>query len=256
MAAKHYESLDYDRFELHPINRSVYDVKFLERSMREVGWLDAFPMYCVTNGKKLKIKDGHNRFIAAKNIGIAVKYVIDKDHIPMWKLQKATRIWTNLNYLESYRKLRKPAYVIVDEYMKRTGIAIGAAISLLGGELSSSSNKTNSFKSGTYEIKGTEHAETIGALVVCLKGVGILWASNSFFVGALSRAVKIPALDVTVLQKKLRAHKAVIEKQPSIEGYVSMIEKIYNTRNKNPLPVLFLSDEESRKRQPKAFRKK
>ena len=211
--------------------------------MQDVGWLDAFPMYCVANGKKLKIKDGHNRFIAAKNIGIAVKYVIDKDHIPMWKLQKSTRIWNNNNYLECYRKLGKPAYVIVDEYMKRTGIAIGAAISLLGGELPSSSNKIKAFKSGTYEIKGTEHAEVIGNLILYLKGVGISWAANSLFVGALSRTIKIPSLDVQLLKKKLKSHKALIEKQPSIQGYVAMLEKLYNTRNKNPLPVLFLSDE-------------
>ena len=100
---------NYDRFDLHEINRPVKNTKKLELSMIEHGFIDAHPLHVITNGNgKLKIKDGHHRFMVARKLGIPVKYVVCDDAAGIHQLVETTNKWSLRDYLSSYEQDRAP----------------------------------------------------------------------------------------------------------------------------------------------------
>lgn len=72
MIAKLLSTKDYSRFELCQFNRSVAKTKNLRDSMKEHGFIPAYPIHCTLKGGKLQIKAGHHRFEVAQELGLAV----------------------------------------------------------------------------------------------------------------------------------------------------------------------------------------
>jgi len=262
MAGKIYETSNYDLFILHDVNRSTErpkgrkKIEKIKRLMRKSGFKDGYPLICIKNGGKLKIKAGHHRFVAAKELGIAVKYVIDVDDISIYEYEDATGVWDPEDFHYSYVKRGFDQYIIVDKFKNKTGLPLGSCIGLLGGGLASSNNKGKAYKAGTYKVTNTDLANAVGDIVLYLKSIGIPWAANSLLVNAIAKVLFVPQVDFTFLKKKLKSGKELIRKQPNIASYLSMIEEIYNHRNRNTkMPLAFLADEEARKRKDKLFAK-
>lgn len=245
------ETNKYHLFELHELNRDINKTDRLEESMRKHGWIDAYPMHVVRNGSdKMKIKDGHNRFQAAIRLGIPVKYVVCDDSATIWELQRPTCHWTPQHYLQSYVRAGRPAYIAVDRYVNDTGISLGHSISMLAGESAGSNNKMASFKAGTYRLSDPTHANQVKAIVLHMKKCGIKFATNSYFIQALSKVLWIDGFSVSKFKDKISAHAEHFEKQPNVEAYLYLIESIYNRQQRqNKLPVAFLASEASRLRQ-------
>jgi hypothetical protein len=243
------ETSDYNKFELHFLNREVLKVKHLETSMRKYGWIDAFPMLVIRNGnKKLYIKDGHHRFSVAKSLGIPVKYVVCQEDIGVHELQKSTNQWSMRDYLGSYVRAGYPAYMTVKEYHERTGIAVNQCVSMLGGESASSSNKDVAFKEGRYSLGDPTHAVMVGDIITHCRKAGIKWANNHLFVQAVSRIAYLPEFDAKVFKNKVSTFPGLMEKRPNLESYLNLIEDVYNRQNRKRIPLRFLSDEAAKKR--------
>ena len=244
------ETDQYDRFELHEFNRSIGNTKNLEESMRKFGWIDAYPMHVEKNGSgKLKIKAGHHRFVVAKKLGIPVKYIICDDlGATIQELEKSTRLWSMQDYLESYVRNKRPSYIAIKEYCELTGIGLNNAISMLGGESAGSNNKGKLFKNGVFKISDSQHAEIVGDIVIYLKRIGIKFANANLFVQAISRCVWVKEFLPSVFKNKCKTFKALVEKQQNLEGYLQMIDSIYNRQSKKKIPLQHLASETSRKR--------
>jgi hypothetical protein len=241
---------NYDLFGLHEFNRDVINTETLEQSMKRHGWIDAYPMHVVKNGgRKLKIKDGHHRFEAARRLGIPVKYVVCDDSASLVDIIKTVQPWLPKDYLASYVRQGIPAYIAVGEYVAETGITLGHAISLLAGESAGSANKINAFKNGYYKLGNQEHAEQVKKIVLHMKKCGVKFATNSFLVQAISKAVWVDEFLVSRFCDKISSHAAHFEKQPNVQAYLLQIEAIYNRqRRSDKLPVAFLANEKSKER--------
>lgn len=240
----------YEMFQLHEFNRDVKKTTRLEESMRKHGWIDAYPMHVVKNGKgKLKIKGGHHRFEVAMRLGIPVKYEICNDTATIHELERSTTRWKLPHYLESWKRVGKNTdYFSVDDYQKRTGIGLLNCIALLGGELASSGNKVASFKNGTFKVNDNGRAQIVADVVRALKEAGVKFATNTTMVQAISRLSFVEVLDVERLIQKIKTFSHLIEKQPCLSAYAKMLEDIYNRQSGKKLPLLFLADESARSR--------
>jgi hypothetical protein len=247
--AKIHETMDYEKFELLPVNRNVEKTRALEESMKKHGWISAYPMHVVSNGNgKLKIKAGHHRFYVARELGLAVKYVECNDSISIYELEKATNKWIMADYLASYVRAAKPAYTEVKRFCETTGIGISTAISMLGGHTAGTKNFNIKFKNGDFRLASRGHAYTVGDIVLHCKKHGIKWAHDYRFVEALSRIVQIKEIDVKVLKHKIRTFPFLLTKQPTLAAYQQMLEDIYNRQSRVPVPLSFLADQAARER--------
>ena len=255
-------TLNYDLFETHIFNREVMKRKIgyraLIESMKKYGFLDSKPIMVVRNHtKKLKIKAGHHRFLAAQELGIPVKYIIEahKD-ISIHELEKSTTIWSMQDYLVSFVRAGRHPYIIVKQYCGRTGIGISNAISLLGGQSAGSGNFREEFKRGTYELGDTTHANMVANIVLHCKKCKIPFAMHSSFVAAISKISQVDGFDPSLLKHKIKTFPYLLEKQPSLTTYVEMLETVYNRQNKSKIPLSFLANESAKKRKESGLQAK
>lgn len=250
MATQIRQSFDYEKFELHEFNRDVKKTKDLEASMREYGWISAYPMHVLKNGNgKYKIKAGHHRFTVAQKLGIPVKYVVCEDDIPIQRLEKTTVPWSVQNYHESFVRNGNPHYVAVEKYCEITGIGLSNAISLLAGETAGSNNKLNQFKAGTYKIGDRFHADVVGDIIIYLTNIGVKHSTQNLFVQAVSRCCRVSQFSVQQFKRKAKSFKALFERQATLDAYMQMIEEIYNRQSKAKIPLKHYAEEVGKKRQ-------
>jgi hypothetical protein len=242
---------NYDLFELHNFNREVKRTEFLEQSMRRYGWIDAYPMHVSRNGsrKKLKIKGGHHRFVVAKKLGIPVKYVICKDEVSIYELERATIQWKPADYLYSYVQQGRDAYIAVKEYVQETGIPLMCAVSLLAGESAGSSNKMKAFKDGRYRLGNPFHAKLVKDVVLHMRDHGIDFANCSTFVQALSKALWIEEFNVDRFKRKVEKHGYTMKRRSMIRDCLNEIEDLYNRASRDRLSIVFLAYEVAKARQ-------
>lgn len=250
MEGKILASINYRIFELLPFNRDVKKVKALMESMKKHGWINAYPMNVVQNGNgKLKIKDGHHRFEVATTLGIPVKYVVCNDTATIYELDKATNKWSVADHMESYCRAGNIEYVKMKEYCRRTGIAPMYAISMLSGETAGSYNQSDLFKTGAFVCKNTMNADIVADIVLHCKKKGIDWAHNSRMVIALSKIAWVDGFSPLKLKQKITTFPFLIEKKPHVEGYLEMLENVYNYKSQDKVPLKFLATSVAKDRQ-------
>ena len=243
------QTSDYDLFERHDFNRDVKKTKNLEANMKEHGWVDAYPMHVVKNGNgKLKIKGGHHRFTVAKKLGIPVKYVVCNDNISIQELEKGTVPWSLQDFHDSFVRNGNPEYIAVKEYCERTGIGLANAMSMLAGETAGSNNKRKHYIAGKYKVTDRKHADTVGDIVIYLKNIGIDFGNANLLVQAISRYCRVEQFSPDTFKKKAKSFKSLFEKQQNLEGYMLMVEEIYNRKSKSKIPLKHYADEVARKR--------
>jgi len=249
MSQKILETNDYKKFELSKFNRDVEKITELEKSMKKHGWIDAYPMHVIKNGAgKLLIKAGHHRFEVAEKLNIPVKYVICDDDATIHELEKSTTPWKMKDYMVSYIRCGQHSYQVVKKYHERTGISLLPCIAMLGGESAASHNKLKAFKDGRFQIDDPSHAELVADIILyCVKNK-ITWATNSLFVKAISRIARADDFSPSLFKRKIKSFSMLFEKQANLQGYMEMIESIYNRQNKNKVPLVFNADKAARER--------
>ncbi len=244
------ETSDYSKFELLPFNRDVKRIKNLVDSMKQHGWISAYPMHVVKNGNgKLKIKAGHNRFEAARSLNIPVKYCLCDDTATVHELELSTVRWSIEDYLASYVRQGRAPYITLKQYRDKTGIALSLCISMLAGQSAASNNHLNLFKAGRYELGDPLNASIVSDIVLHIRNkVKSSIGTNSYFVKALSRIVYLDEFDPEVFKHKLNTFPFLLEKKPTLQTYSSLIEDIYNRQSKTRVPLAFLADEAAKRR--------
>ncbi len=249
MGASLHATKNYRLFELCAFNRDVRKLGPLRESMKQHGWIDAYPMHVVRNGdNKLKIKAGHHRFVVAQDLGIAVKYVVCDDTATIHELERGTRPWSMEDYLNSQCRLGSPAFLAIKEYSERTGIGYNQAASLLAGESASSGNQTRRVKDGTFDLGPQDHANAVAEIIVKCRDMKIPFAAHSNFVAAVSCVLRVPEFDAKTFIHRLSLNIGMAVKQATKDQFIDMIESIYNRQSHQKLALAFLAKEEARRR--------
>jgi hypothetical protein len=244
------ETNNYSKFDMMGFNRDVGSTKKLENSMIEHGFLDACPLHVVRNGGgRLLIKQGHHRFVAAKNLGIPVKYVESKDNVSIAKLEETTRRWSMNDYLTSFCRLGNQEYVQVRKYCDETGISVAPAIALLGGHSAGTANFHAAFKDGSYKINHkSKHADNVKELVLFCKYKGLKFYNTNLLVSAFSKLLWVEEFKLSQMKLKIKSFHSYMEKKASLDQYLDMLEDVYNRQSRSKIPLKFLSYEAAKAR--------
>lgn len=235
---------DYSKFELCQFNRSVLKKKNLLSSMKEHGFIPAYPIHCVkTDEKRLQIKGGHHRFECAQDLGIAVFYVVSDDDASIHELEKATNRWAVADYMESHIRCGVPGYDRVKAYHEETGITLNMCISILGGETASSGNLMQKFKDGAFVIRGEQHAAEIREAVLCCRDAGI--QIDQMFVQSISRCLRVDSFSLDTFKVRATTNVGMFYKCRTLAAAMQLLEDVYNFKAtvKSRLPLCFLADQ-------------
>jgi len=249
---------DYTKFDLFQVNRDVQKIRPLVESMKAHGWLDAYPMHCIQNGGgRLLIKGGHHRFAAAQQLGIPVKYVVCDDEATIHELEASTRRWTMQDYLDSYCKMGLTAYTVVRDYSRQTGVPLQLSAALLAGHTSDGPQMKDDFRNGVYRLGDTTIAHDVRKVVMACRDMEIECATNVLFVRALARCFRVEQFCGETFIERVKANKGLMVKQADMEGYMHLIEAVYNRKAHahNTIPLRFLVEQEMKRRDPARSRK-
>ena len=244
VTSKLYSTKDYRLFEPSPHNRDIKKTKMLAESMATYGFDEGFPVRCrpAANGR-LSVTHGHHRLHVAESLQLPVWFVVAKKDIPMFESETSNHQWNVTDFVVARARAQEKPALDVLEYQARTGISLTQCISLLGGESAGSSNKTNQIKSGTYKVKKNGHAEDVAHIVLTLKEIGVAFATNNYFVNAISKVLQVPVFDVGTFLHKCKTHKEIMEQRRNVDDFLDLIELVYNrqTPKANQVNIAFLA---------------
>lgn len=243
---------DYTIFDEHPSNRPLHEDKVLEKSMREHGFMPSSPIQVIQNGNgKLKIIRGHHRFNVARRLGLPIWYVIDDSNVDMYLMEASSKQrWSLRDFIVSRAQAGDEECLFLLEWSKATGISINAAASLIGGESSGSANMGDRIKSGTFRRGDMAHAGDVAAVVKACQIHGVRFATDTAFVNAVSRALRIHEFSLTVFLRRLNRNPNLMKKRSTMQEYLEEIEALYNHMNRSiRLAVKFRAEEVMRDRQ-------
>lgn len=245
------KTTNYDMFELASFNRDIRPriLAKIEKSMKKHGFIDSCPVR-VTKQRNCKcvVQDGHHRIVAASNLGIPVSYVICDDNATMHELLESSSEWNTKDFLDSYFRTGDEDYAEVRTYCERTGIAVGMAVSMFGGDMASSCGSSAAFKSGRFAIKNRMHPEEVAKIIKMLVDKKVDGARTRLSICSISRILSGGHADFSRLCAKIKAYSHLIEKKASIKSYMEMWESIYNRGEREKIPLEFLTEETIRSR--------
>lgn len=246
---------DYALFEESAFNRDVGNLDVLRSSMRENGFLPAYPLHCVPGTvSRYAIKAGHRRFNAAKLEGKPVYYVVLDDTVSMVDLEKATKVWRNEDFIRSYFRQGSVDYAAILEWHEATGISLTQVASMLYGDCANSGNANKAVKSGRFVVKDEDHILKVSTVVDAIRREGFEWYKNNNFVSAVSSCCFLPEFDIAAFIQKCKVNRADLRQQGSRDQYLEMIERIFNKRRSETFSLAFAAKESAKKRN--ACRKK
>jgi len=232
---------DYSIFSMTARNRAVRldnaKRRRLTQSMQQHGFIPAYPIYVWRVDGRLEIQDGQHRLAAAKMLGLPVYYMEVPHPIDIPRIQNTQAPWSIRDYGESYANAGSPHYQELLEFADIHEIPIGTARDILGNRVGGRSGQvTAKFKRGDWQVTSRENAERVVHLLSAITAVAPQCRSR-FLIAALFAYSLIEGTDDRQLTANLHRKPELARQYGSRDGYLDMLEQIYNLRARQAVPI-------------------
>lgn len=243
------QTKDYSIFEAHENNRNIkgnQKFKKLLKSMQKYGFLPFMPIWCKkTPNGKLSIQFGHHRFEAARKLNIPVCYMVYNVDFEIFAENETTNTWSLRDYLDCHVRDGDMVSLAIKKYHEETGISLSQCIGILGGHSDKDYDKSKAFKRKTFGIspESLNRADKIKKLVLHSVKVDKDIGKCRSYITALTKMVRVDSFDINTYISKLESNREMFVKQIDMDGYIHMIESIYNRRSQVKQPLAFMATE-------------
>lgn len=241
---------NYNLFTNDPTNRNVTKVGTLVQSMKEYGFLPAYPIHVVYRNGQLFVKDGGHRLAAAKITKNPVYYVVLEDiDISIPQINSGQTPWSGADYVDSYIKRGLEEYIKLSEFCRRYRIPLTIAAPLLLGRQPNAAAYITDIRRGTFKVKNEQMANQIMLLVEAIRPF-FKQAASRFFIGAIYRCFMVKEFDHVRFCKKAKKHRHLFEHKATIDDYLAVIEQVYNeqARKNDRIPLKFMANQAAEKK--------
>lgn len=229
---------DYSIFVSKFDNRDVNsdhrqrDLKRLERSMSDYGYLKSFPIMTHKKGNKYEVIDGQGRLHIASKLGLPVYFVVCEDFQgETSSIQDTSCKWRIEDYVHSQIAKGDKDCAEILLWSKKNKLSLNMSASLLMGHGASSGNAAGKITSGTYRITNTQYANRVSQCVMRISTI-VDFAYHRNFIHAISQLCWLSYFDESQLFDRMSANKSLCCHCSSVDQYVEMIEKVYNMRSR------------------------
>lgn len=230
---------NYRLFTIHACENRPLDLrkhKKLAGSMERYGFLPSFPVVVVRdeNGN-LVVKDGQHRLAIAETLGLPIHYTIENTDFDVAVVNSTAKTWTLRDYAEKFAANGIEAYEEGLEFADRYQLPIGTAFALLFGT-TTFTNCQEYFVSGEFRIKDREWADSVAGIYVALSRMAPV-VKNAKFVEACMAACRVEDFDPKRLIQNASRCRDKFAGYSSRDGYLEMLEEIYNFGRTKMLPL-------------------
>ena len=214
--------------------------KDLRCSMQENGYLTAYPLHCVRNGKGLVVRDGQHRLAIAMELGLPVWYVVCNDDAAISQINSTQRPWRLPDYAGSYAAQGKKEYAELLSFAEQHGLPLSTCTHILsnrGGRFSST-DLQRTFKGGGFTITSRGVADRVARIYGAF-GKLCPAVKTYLFAQALFAFCQVGDIDDARLISGAKRWPERLMKYGTRDGYLAMLEEVYNygRHTKYPLKI-------------------
>lgn len=244
----------YDRFLLHEFNRPInrHHVELLKKSIGKNGYMASHPIHVMrvkVNGKMMyKIMSGHHRYLAAKELGSELYFIVFNEEYELWDMEGTTRSWSANDYIDAYANAGYEEYVDLMSFAKKNNIPSIMAAALLNGYGANTGNITGPIKRGQFKIKTYQFANRVCKIVNECASLGIPFATHQRFVAAIANCCHVREFDDDTFLNRARLNPKMMKSRADRAGYLEEIEALYMYRTKKTFPLKFMAEQAAMKR--------
>jgi hypothetical protein len=228
---KIYTSREYDIFVLSELNRVPGHYKKVLESIKENDYTKYQPILV---NKKMEIVDGQNRFLACRDLGIPIHFIVSEtiNILAAADINKASKNWNSMDYVQHYAKRGRESYIdlldICAKYDQKLSV-----VQQFGKLTNNHKSSAECVKAGDFQFKKEVDIDAF------FKHVQIFSEYYSFskqdkFVLKLYLA---KGYSETRMTKKLRSASAVVHEQPRQDLMTIELLKLYNYHSKVKLSL-------------------
>ncbi len=234
------KTTNFALFEMHEMNRLTTNEdgfnprKDLLESMKANGFRSTQPISCVRlPAGKLRIFDGHNRFVTARFLNIPVYYIAysESHDITPLEYSRGQKTWSMIEKATAIA-LENSDYAEVLEFCKKTKIPAKAAFSMFIGESASSGNALVKVSSGTFAITDRNLPYEVAAITTELQK-HCAFSNSPNFVYAICKTIFAKGFSIERMIEKISKHPELLKQCRSMDDYIDLLEFIYNRSVKN-----------------------
>jgi hypothetical protein len=198
--------------------------------MKKYGFLPYWPIVVLKNDgdrPPYKIQDGQHRAHAAEELKIGIYYVECNQELSIAEINSTQRTWSTMEYVEMYAELGNPHYKEVWEFSNMHRIGIASSIALLAGT-TSMNNVRDAFELGEYEVKEAERRWAHSVAILYRSLMDLCGTMTAPLLNACMGVSRIKGFDPNRLLKSAERRRDLLMCMGSREGYLTMMEEIYN----------------------------
>lgn len=229
---------EYKKFKLLKGNRPLVrsHINKIKKSIKEHDLTTIRPILV---NRDYVILDGQYRFTALKELGKEINYIVTDDYLDLEEVQRINQYhksWSRQDFLESWCVRGNPDYITFRNFMKKWGLTVSTAHSLLAEE---HKHSLTGFKDGDFKIHNLEKAEKI-ARMVCDFEPYYKGCRRRGFVGAIKELEQHPRYNHKKMLKRAKAHRNQFLDLGKAEDYIDLLVKMHDhkTTRKNCLRTI------------------
>jgi hypothetical protein len=225
-------SKNYKQFQIAP-NKPINRLH-VERLKKEILLNDLgihYPIQCVKDGNNIIIHNGQHRFTARKELGIVIYYEFSKISLmEERRAEKLTLKWSKSDVVHYYASQGLESYKYLKDLELKTGWKVGSYSQGI-----SSLKKTDIFENGqlnftkeNYEnlLVQIEYAKLVSSYVP-------FQLQRKIFISVIRHVFLNTKIDTEHLAYKIKKYNELIIPKITVDGYLELLEKVYNYRSKS-----------------------
>lgn len=229
--------------------RNAKKHKKLRESMQRYGFLSSFPVVCVRDkAGALVVKDGQHRLMFAEELGLPVYYAVESTNFDVAVVNSTAKVWSLIDYAQKHAAHGLQSYVEGLAFADKYRLPVGTGFALLAGT-TSFSNIDEEFIDGKFKIRDRSWAEAVallyGGLIAISRNV-----HTKRCIEACMAVCRVEDFDRNRLLQGAQRHREALVAYSTRDGYLQMMETIYNFGRRQLMPLQINAIQAMRDRQP------
>ena len=239
---------DYRLFEFSIDNRPVdmAEHKKLGESMRLYGFIKSFPISCFRENNRLVVRDGQHRLKFAEEYGLPVHFVEETVDYDIGLVNSTPKRWSPRHYASMYDSKGIKSYSELIDFVDSNSIPMTLSAALLAGTITFS-NISEKFYSGKFVVSDRAHADLVAKMYNGLVSIRKS-LRGSRLIEACVAACRVESMCLHRLLENASRASDKLTQCATRDGYLDVIECVYNYGRKSALPIKFLAQEAMRSR--------
>jgi len=230
-------SNQYDKFILSELNRIPGHYKKVLNSIKENDYTKYQPILV---NHKLEIVDGQNRFLACKELGLPIHFIVS-DEIKIFAaadINRASKNWTANDYAIHYAKRGREPYIRLLDLCARFNQKI-SIVQFFGKMSGAVRSHSDNVKSGNFQFREDVNIEDFLSHIEDFAAYYKNFYKKDKFIKAVLKLYLTPGYSKSTMNNKLRMASGIVHEQPRVDMMTEEIIKLYNYKSRTPLVVKY-----------------